>query len=73
MALQVDNIKRAFKFKHDGKEIELADPGPHMTPEDVMNLYSHQYSELTTATIEGPAIENDVAVYGFKQTVGTKG
>ena len=51
----------------------LADPMPDETPEAVMNYYSNMYPELTTATVHGPVIENDTAVYEFKTTIGTKG
>lgn len=73
MALQVDNIKRIFRFKKDGKEMDLADPGPHMSPDDVMNFYSNQYPALTTATVSGPEMKDGAAVYKFSGTVGTKG
>lgn len=72
MALQVDNIKRVFKFKNNGKEMELADPGPHMSPDDVMNFYSNQYSALTTSTVSGPEMKDGAAVYKFSSSVGTK-
>ena len=73
MALQVDNIKRVFQFKNDKEKMELADPGPHMTPDDVMNFYSNQYSSLTTSTVSGPKMKDGAAIYTFKTTVGTKG
>lgn len=38
-----------------------------------MNYYSNMYPELTTATVHGPTIRNDEAVYEFKTTIGTKG
>ena len=37
------------------------------------NYYANMYPELTTATVHGPVIENDTAVYEFKTTIGTKG
>jgi len=69
MALQVQNYKRVFKHGN----IELSDPNPDMTPEEVMGFYSNQYPELTTSNVHGPKIEEDKAVYEFKTTVGTKG
>jgi len=73
VALQVDNIKRVFKIKIDKEKLDLADPGPHMSPEDVMNFYSNQYTSLTTATVSGPEMKDGAAVYKFESTVGTKG
>ena len=39
----------------------------------LMSYYSNFYPELTTATVHGPVIKNDKAVYEFKTTIGTKG
>ncbi len=69
MALSVQGIKRVFKHK----ELELSDPNPDMTPEEVMNYYSNMYPELTTSNVHGPNMEGDKAVYEFKTTVGVKG
>ena len=71
--LDVTKLTRIFKFKKDGKQVELKDPNREFTPEEVLSFYSGQHSELTTATIDGPKIEGDNAVYEFKTTVGTKG
>ena len=46
---------------------------PGEVPDAVMNYYANMYPELTTATVHGPVIENDTAVYEFKTTIGTKG
>lgn len=73
MALEVTNLKRVFKFKKDGKFLELPDPNKDFTADDVIQFYSGQHPELTTCTIDGPKIEDDAAVYEFKTTVGTKG
>lgn len=49
------------------------DPNTSDSPEMVMNYYSNFYPELTTATVHGPVIKEDKAVYEFKTTIGTKG
>jgi PRTRC genetic system protein C len=72
MPLIVNGMKRSFKFKKE-TEIVLSDPNPSDTPEDVMSYYSNMYPELTTASVHGPEIENDMAIYEFKTTIGTKG
>ena len=53
--------------------ITLPDPKPNDSPESVMSFYSNIYPELTTATVHGPTIKDDKAVYEFKTTIGTKG
>lgn len=69
MALIKQSLPRVFKY---GK-IKLADPDPGMAPKDVLNFYSGTYPELTNASLEGPKIVDDKAVYEFGKTVGTKG
>lgn len=69
MSLVTNKIPRVFK----NGETLLPDPNPNLSPDEVMQLYANQYSELTNATCSGPKIENDQAVYEFKTTVGTKG
>lgn len=73
MALEVTNLKRTFSVKIAGKKVELADPNPEFSLEEVMQFHATKYSELTTCTIDGPNIEGNKAVYEFKTTVGTKG
>jgi PRTRC genetic system protein C len=73
MALEVTNLTRKFSFKKNGKIVELPDPNPEFSAEEVMQFYSVQHPELTTSTIDGPAIDGTGAAYEFKTTVGTKG
>ena len=69
MALQITTHKRVFKFKGNS----LNDPDPTMSPVEVQKFYSGTYPELTTASVHGPSIVNEEAVYEFKTSVGTKG
>lgn len=73
MPLEVTNLNREFKFKKDNTPVTLPDPNPDFSVEEVLQFYSNQYPELTTATLEGPKIEGKTAVYQAKTTVGTKG
>lgn len=73
MALTILALERTFLFKNGASEIALADPNPQMSPDEVMNFYSGTYPELTTATVQGPEINEDKALYRFKLTIGTKG
>ncbi|EKC67931.1 PRTRC system protein C, partial [human gut metagenome] len=45
----------------------------NISPDMVMGYYSNMYPELTTATVHGPVIREDMAEYEFKTTIGTKG
>jgi PRTRC genetic system protein C len=73
MSLIVTSLEREFKFTNGSAEINLSDPNPEMSPDEVMNFFSGSYPELTTATVHGPEIDNDRVVYRFKTTIGVKG
>jgi PRTRC genetic system protein C len=68
MALEVINLQRQFSFKKDGKDVELPDPNPDFSVEEVLKFYGGSYPELTNGFIEGPVVVKDKAVY----TVNTK-
>lgn len=73
MALQYKELERSFTFKKGQQTITLGDPDPAMSPDEVMSFYANTYAELTTATVQGPEVQNDKAVYKFTTTIGTKG
>lgn len=73
MALEVTNLTRKFIFEKGKDKINLADPNPQFSIAEVSGFYASQHPELTNATISGPEINNDTAVYTFKTTIGTKG
>ncbi len=73
MALTVSGLERKFSFRKGNSVIALADPDPSWSADDVMNYYANTYPELTTATVQGPEIKDDIAEYEFKTTIGTKG
>jgi PRTRC genetic system protein C len=66
-------LKRVFIFKYKGEVMRLSDPDDSLSPEAVLDLYSHTYTVLTTATIKGPELNNDEVQYKFVPTLGTKG
>lgn len=69
MAIQAQKLTRKFTFNG----VTLTDPGEAFSPDEVKDLYSNQYPDLSTAIVEDPVIEGDVATYTFKRNVGTKG
>ena len=73
MALEIKGMKRVFKMRKNSQETVLDDPNVNMSPTEVLDFYSMNYPELTTATLQGPELEEDRAVYRFKTTIGTKG
>ena len=73
MALDIKGLKRVFILKKGNGTLTLEDPGSRMALSEVTDFYSINYPELTTATLHGPELEEDRAVYRFKTTIGTKG
>lgn len=73
MAIVATHLKREFKFKKDGTTVTLPDPNPEFSVEEVLQFYSGQYPELTTASFDQPKVDGKTAVYSVKTTVGTKG
>ena len=73
MALDIIGLKRVFILKKGNGTLTLEDPDSRMSLSEVTDFYSINYPELTTATLHGPELEEDRAVYRFKTTIGTKG
>lgn len=73
MVLDIKGLKRVFILKKGNGTLTLEDPDSRMSLSEVTDFYSINYPELTTATLHGPELEEDRAVYRFKTTIGTKG
>ena len=73
MALDIKGLKRVFILKKGNGTLTLEDPDSRMSLSEVTDFYSINYPELTTATLHGPELEEDRAVYRIKTTIGTKG
>ena len=73
MALDIKGLKRVFILKKANDTLTLEDPDSRMSLSEGTDFYSMNYPELTTATLHGPGLEEDRAVYRFKTTIGTKG
>ncbi len=73
MALQISSIPRKFTFDDDGTEVDLPDPSPSMTPEQVVKFYSAQYPQIVSSSVEGPVIKKDKAHYNISHSAQSKG
>lgn len=73
MALDIKGLKRVFILKKGNDTLTLEAPDSRMSLSEVTDFYSMNYPELTTATLHGPELEEDRAIYRFKTTIGTKG
>ena len=69
MSIAIAKLLREFVYNG----VNLADPGPTFTPDDVRDLYSAQYPELTTAAIDGPEYSGEVMRFKFVRAAGAKG
>lgn len=68
-SLSLSPVPREFVF-HGQK---LPDPNPALTPEQVIELLTPAYPELSTATMTGPDAQGGKMVYTFSRALGTKG
>lgn len=69
MAIEITKLTRKFSFNG----ADLPDPGEAFTPEEVKDIYSNQYPDLSTAIVNEPSVKDTVATYTFTRNVGTKG
>jgi len=69
MALEI--IKLVRQFSYNG--MNFMDPGAAFTPDQVRDVYSAQYPELTTAAVDGPEVKDGIARYTFVRAAGAKG
>ena len=78
--LQQTRVAQGMSYYHRFLELFPDVAALASAPEDLvlkcwqgLGYYSNFYPELTTATVHGPVIKEDKAVYEFKTTIGTKG
>lgn len=69
MSIRTVAVVRQFTFGG----VMLPDPGAGMSPEQVKDLYSATYAELTNAAIEGPTMTGHIQSYTFVKAVRVKG
>jgi PRTRC genetic system protein C len=62
-------LSRIFNFNG----VRLPDPDAKLSPEEVRNLYAHQYPDIATASITGPEAVGDKLRYQFTRAIGSKG
>ncbi|CAM5542278.1 PRTRC system protein C [Aromatoleum aromaticum] len=69
MAIQVEEAVREFHYNGTS----LGDPGKGMSVQQVRDLYSATFPELTSAVVEGPTRKGNRLIYEFRRAAGTKG
>lgn len=69
--MEIATANRKFVFG----DKQLVDPGPDMSPDEVMNFYSEAYPELTNGSISMSEISEDgtEVTYKFLTHAGDKG
>jgi len=68
----MSETKRQFTFNKNGTKVTLEDPNPDFSVQEVLNFYSGQYPELTTASVDEPVVTGNTTTYKARTTVGTK-
>lgn len=71
--MEVVNLERVFTYQKDKKDVNLPDPNPEMSSDEVMKFYSSKHPELTNAIIEGPTVVGDKATYKMTTKAGKLG
>lgn len=72
--METKQLKRIFVYTDsDKKDIELADPNPNMTPEEVLDHYSGVYPKLTNSVIIPGKEKDGNFIYKIKDNFGPKG
>lgn len=69
MSISIAALLREFVYNG----MTFVDPGSTFSPDQVRDLYTAQYPELTTATVDGPEITGNTARYRFVRAAGAKG
>lgn len=69
MPVQIHALERSFSYN----KLDLPDPDPRLTPEQVRDVYAHSFPEITTAVIEGPDATGGTLHFKFTRAIGTKG
>jgi PRTRC genetic system protein C len=69
MTISITKLIREFTYNG----MTFVDPGAAFSPDDVRDLYSAQYPELTTAAIDGPEYKGEIACFKFVRAAGAKG
>ena len=59
------------EFYYNG--VRIPDPGPEMTVEQVRDLLTPTYPEITTESLTGPEDMGNVLRYTFNRAIGSKG
>lgn len=67
--LQAKVLTRVFFYNG----VRLPDPGINQTPEQVRDVYSAAYSELSMADILPPVTTDGTLTYTFQVSAGGKG
>ena len=75
MGIEIKKVKRVFIVKKDksGKQIELADPNPKLSPEGVLDHYSGEYPEFTNSTVSSGEVKDGKMEFEINSSFGPKG
>ena len=70
---EIQQLQRVYKYRRGGKDHDLPDPNPEMSPNEVRKFYAARFSELANGNIEGPKPEGTKLIFTLTTNIGTKG
>lgn len=75
MALVIESLPRVFVLELGANnKVEINDPNPDLTPDEVKDLLAHQYPEIVSSKVEGPKLTADNQIFTMSSgKVGVKG
>lgn len=69
MTIEIKEMPRKVMYN----DMEMRDPGPDFSIEEIKEMYTAEYPELGTALIDGPVQHEDHMAYTFVLNTGSKG
>ncbi len=73
MALTITKTERWFEFKVKDEELQIGDPNPDFSTDEVVSFLSNTYPSLTNSNVTGPVMKDGKAFYKISSTFGEKG
>jgi len=67
--MKIQQLTRIFRYNG----LDLPDPNPNFSPEEVVDFYADAYPELRNGFAEEPTFEDEKAVYNITAQVRRKG
>lgn len=71
--MNIETLERVFQYAKGNTTLDLSDPDPNSTPQEVLKIYAATYPELNNGSVSEGTTKDDKLVFKFSTTIGTKG